>query len=459
MNFNAFRTGVMWLCLGGLVPLAHAAPITVFDGNNGTFHFLDNVSANSFNFPQGLRQTLGAIDVTAGGAAGTTGAYIPAPAPGTTITPQLFVGAPSLSANNFTVAPNFYGRSPDAALVQNGSWLLGFQNTGGGTTDYAVATTRSIAGATVIDHPDNVSISGSGFNPTFNWTLPSNATNIDAVRIQVWDHQRSVGVGQTGVGGVGIADVIYVSDKIPTSTTSFTLPVDANGFIAPTALPGGGLTAPFQLQINGLYSLEISLVDLRDPNLGVGNPNILSRTRSIFDFTFLPPGAPANVFLPMVNLAGPAPVFSFQPISVQAGQQIFIDPLLAVGYDYQIGAGDPNFQTMLLPTGIGDDMYELYLWENGQWVKVADVQGGQEYDFGGDGVDRFRILGIETSAGLEPDNPTAFITGLAFVGDGVFSGTMTAITVNVPEPGSMALAMLGLVCLLMRRRNFADQAG
>ncbi len=438
---------------------AQAAPVTVLNGDNGTFHYLDNISANSLNLSSGVRQTLGAVDVTAaGGVGGTIGAYIPAPPAGTPITPQLFDGAPALSAISYTVSPNYFVRSPLAAAVQDGPWMLGFQNSAGGTTDYAVATTRSIAGATILDHPDRVSISGDGFNPTFSWVLPANATNVDAVRIQLWDHQRTLGVGQAGVGGAGVADIIYISNVISPATTSFTLPVDANGFIAPTPLPGGGQTPAQQLQINGLYSLEISLIDLRNPNGGIGNPNILSRTRSIFDFTFLPQGSPANVFLPMVNLAGPAPIFSFQPISVQAGQQIFIDPLLAVGYDYQIGAGNPNFRTMLLPTDIGDGMYELYLWENGQWVKVDDVQGGQEYDFGVNGVDRFRILGIETSAGLEPDNPTAFITGLEFVGDGVFSGTMTAITVNVPEPGSMALAMLGLVCLSMRRREFAGQA-
>ena len=76
------------------------------------------------------------------------------------------------------------------------------------------------------------------------------------------------GSGSPAWGGAGIADVIYVSNQIPLSQTSFTLP----------AMP---------LQLNGLYSLEISLVDLRDPNGGVGLPNILSRTRSIFDFTFL----------------------------------------------------------------------------------------------------------------------------------------------------------------------------
>jgi hypothetical protein len=436
-------------CLSGALFLlsattTHSATVTVLDGNNGTFHFLDNVSANSFNFRSGVSQTFGAMDVSAaGGAGGTIGAYIPYS--GGNLTPAMFANAPLLSANNFTVAPNFFGRSLDAALAQNGPWALGFVNSANGSTNSAVATTQSIANATVINHPTNVSISGSGNMPTFNWTLPANSGNIDAVRIQVWDHQRLVGVGQTGVGGAGLADVVYVSEKIPLNQTSFTLPSTLV-----TRKPDGS-DASVQLQLNGLYSLEISLVDLRDPNGGVGNSNILSRTRSIFDFTFLPPGTPANVFIPNVNLLGPAPIFSFQPISVQAGQQIFIDPLLAVGYDYQIGAGDPNFRTMMLPTGIGDGSYELYLWDNGQWVKVADVQGGDQYDFGANGVDRFRVLGIETSAGLDPSNPTAFITGLSFVQDGAFSGTMTAITVNVPEPGSLALAMLGLALIVVRR--------
>lgn len=422
-------------CLFSLAAMtAHAAPVTVINGNQGTFHFLDNVSANSFNFPSGLSQTIGALDVRPNGSGGTEGALIPTPQG--QITPQMFIGAPSLNFNNFSVAPNLFGRSLRAADVQDGSWALGFKNTAGGSTNYAVVTTQSIANAVSIPHPTNVSISGSGNAPTFSWTLPANAPQLDAVRIQLWDHQRNVGVGQSGVGGAGIADVIYVSNQIPLSQTSFTLP----------AMP---------LQLNGLYSLEISLVDLRDPNGGIGLPNILSRTRSIFDFTFLPPGSPANVFLPNVNLSGPSPIFEFQPISVQAGQQIFIDPLVAVGYDYQIGEGDPNFRTVLLPTGIGDGSYELYIWDIGGWIKVADVAGGEKYDFGVNGVDRFRVLGIESGAGLDPDDPTAFITGLEFVRDGVFSGTMAAVTVSVPEPGGLLLIGLAFgvlgVCQLLKR--------
>lgn len=447
MNLTAFRKGVIGLFLGGVVTLAHAAPITVL----GPFHFLDNISANSLNLSSGLRQTFGASDVTPNGSAGTSGYYIPAPPQETPITPQLFDGAPALAHINYTTAPNYFVRSLAADAVQDGAWQLGFVNSAGGSTNYAPPVTPSVAGISVLDHPGSVRISGDGYNPIFTWALPASAGSIDAVRIQVWDHQRTVGVGQAGIGGGGVSDIIFISGVIAPTETSFKLPVDANGFLPPTRLPDGSYTEPQRMQLNGLYSLEISLLDLRNPNGGIGNPNIQSRTRSIFDFTFLPPGAPADVFLPMVNLAGPAPVFSFQPISVQPGQQIFIDPLLAVGYDYQTGQGNPNFRTMLLPTGVGDSMYELYLWQNGQWVKVADVQGGQEYDFGDGGVDRFRILGIETSAGLEPDNPTAFITGLTFVGEGVFSGTMTAITVNVPEPGSLVPVMLGLLFLLRRR--------
>jgi hypothetical protein len=36
-------------------------------------------------------------------------------------------------------------------------------------------------------------------------------------------------------------------------------------------------------------------------------------------------------------------------VVLRAGQAIFIDPLVAVGYKYAIGAGDPEFASVLLP--------------------------------------------------------------------------------------------------------------
>lgn len=100
------------------------------------------------------------------------------PTPQGQITPQMFIGAPSLNFNNFSVAPNLFGRSLRATDVQDGSWALGFKNTAGGSTNYAVVTTQSIANAVSIPHPTNVSISGSGNAPTFSWTLLANVPQL-----------------------------------------------------------------------------------------------------------------------------------------------------------------------------------------------------------------------------------------------------------------------------------------
>lgn len=145
-------------------------------------------------------------------------------------------------------------------------------------------------------------------------------------------------------------------------------------------------------------------------------------------------------------------IFSFNN-PVIANQIIFYDPIVAVGYDYAIGKGDPNFASFILPS-IGDDMFELWLFDESaaDLLFKAFVSAGTEYSFGDGGVAWFRILGIETSAGLHPENPTAFVTGLSFVADGRFTGTMTPITTEVaavPIPATLPLlggAMMLLVC-------------
>lgn len=58
-----------------------------------------------------------------------------------------------------------------------------------------------------------------------------------------------------------------------------------------------------------------------------------------------------------------------------------------------------------------------------------DGQSCETFDFVNDGhiaggVDRFQVLGIEASVGLDPFELTAFVTGLTFVANGTFNGTM-----------------------------------
>ena len=132
------------------------------------------------------------------------------------------------------------------------------------------------------------------------------------------------------------------------------------------------------------------------------------------------------MFLPIV-VPGPVPVYSFNA-TVEDGQTIFIDPLVAIGYEYAIGPGDPNFASVILPTDIGDNLYNLYVIKKNKYLFKARLQGGVPYYFDRHGVDRFLILGIEKEAELDPNNTTAFITGLTFTESGNFTGTMTPIT-------------------------------
>ena len=101
---------------------------------------------------------------------------------------------------------------------------------------------------------------------------------------------------------------------------------------------------------------------------------------------------------------------------------------MAIGYEYAIGAGNPNFASVTLPTGIGNNWYELYLFNGARYYFKTKLKGGIPYSFPSGGVDRFVIRGIERDAGLDPNNPTAFITGLTFTGSGEFTGTMKPIT-------------------------------
>lgn len=47
-------------------------------------------------------------------------------------------------------------------------------------------------------------------------------------------------------------------------------------------------------------------------------------------------------------------------IVVVPGAAYYIDPDVAVGYDYTKGLGDPNFRSVTLPVGIDDALFDTY---------------------------------------------------------------------------------------------------
>ena len=154
-------------------------------------------------------------------------------------------------------------------------------------------------------------------------------------------------------------------------------------------------------------------------------------------------GSTANTpLLPVIVDASGAYQFDF---NIDLNQRIFIDPVVAVGYEYRVTSG-PNIQTAMLPTVAGDtDGYSIYSLSNDL---LGHVMPGDIFDFGVGGVTGFRLTGIDVGAALDPADTQAFVTGLTFDGTGRVQMTQTPITAStdnsVPEPSTMALLLLAL---------------
>jgi hypothetical protein len=113
-------------------------------------------------------------------------------------------------------------------------------------------------------------------------------------------------------------------------------------------------------------------------------------------------------------------------VIVNGSNVTWYDPIYAVGYNYEVMVG-PNVGSIIVPPGYGDDKFDLYLWENGEYVLVAsDLDALTQYwftDDGGisnsptenEGVRKFSIRGLELSAQLDPEDDNAFVTGMSFV--------------------------------------------
>ncbi len=202
-----------------------------------------------------------------------------------------------------------------------------------------------------------------------------------------------------------------------------------------------------------------SVVDLDTAPSNTGTPGIW--TFAVRDGE-LPGNTADSPILPVTDPDNPGD-YSFE-FAIVDNDPIFIDPDVAIGYDYIVSSG-PNISTVLLPS-MGDDSFDLWLWDNNvdDWYDTGtDLTSGVWFDFSdlNGPTDRFRIMGIEVAEMLDPLDYTAFVTGLTFDGTGTINMNQNAVITfvadpvpsPVPEPGTVFLLLAGLGLMVSKRKG------
>ncbi len=278
-----------------------------------------------------------------------------------------------------------------------GSWTLTIKND---LTDNGevVVQTNNIDGIDAMPFVKSVGLAGSGTDLIVSWTQPE-SERVSAYAVEIYDLDQGKPVNSEGM------DPGQTSYQVPQQfQTGDTLTIGTN------------------------YLITVRAIEVADTGGGV----LVEVAGSQSSFQFTPVEGAIDAFIPEVDPDG---YYNFN-VAISTPNEIqFFDPLVAIGYDYVTGAGDPKFASVLLPY-VGDNVFDLWLLgRDGKWYDSCfDLLAGDEFDFQSNidrhGISQFRILGIEASAGLDPADVTAFVTGLSFADTGVFSGQMRPIVAD-----------------------------
>jgi hypothetical protein len=352
--------------------------------------YRDTRGANNTGDYQGDFLSFGAN--VQGGSGGTTIQGIFTSNTGTgSFTTSTLICNPQITNAEFCQLPSGFNT---ASL--NGTWKAKFTNGSGSTT----VNLPSVSGipTTPVPYPTDVAIStDANGTPTISWNIPAGAV-VNSVKV--------------GIGDLAVKDARGTPVDIETSVLS---PTQRSYTPTTTLMTGHG------------YQFLLHLIQTRDGLApGTSGPtgaraDWLATSTSFFPFT-KPAASALATQIPQVAANG---VYSFQVSSVSPNSVTLLDPAIAIGFAYATGPGDPNFASVTLPN-VGGGQFTVTYQQGSQSVSTP-VNAGVAYNFPSGGVATFKVTGISPSAGLNPSQPGAFVTGLTFVSAGSFTGTMTPI--------------------------------
>jgi hypothetical protein len=304
---------------------------------NSIFLQYYNVGPNNLDFSSGERIRYGATSVVPNGSGGTTGtATTTNVATGKTITRNIHFETSPATPNFFTGGIELCGQASTGACTAKGNnnpanltnpWTITFSNPG--TTPNQISKTLSLVGGE-IPFVNSITLSGTGSAPTFSWTPPPGVT-VDGYRVNIY--QNSL---ETFDSKGNIVDTGQVTSRnLDPSVHSYTV-------------TSADFTHGVALAYNTQYTIEIGVLQTRNGSTtDLGNGNVSSISKVYSNFELLPTNSPP-VNLPTTTLQGGKVTYGFN-LTVAPNVTYFLDPNVATGYIYKIGAGDPNFASVDLP--------------------------------------------------------------------------------------------------------------
>ena len=303
--------------------------------------------------------------------------------------------------------------------------------TGGGTMSQlnfdVVAPTSSISWQYVFASEEYEEFVNSSFNDAFS--LSVNGTNIAFIP------------GTTTPVSVNTVNQLtnssfYNSNFPPNSSPQPFPDTQYDGFTIPLTTTATGLV-PGQT-----YSLSFMVTDTGDSSF---DSAVFLAANSVS----FPGGSPENPLIPPPP-ATPQDPWVFPPVLVTPGQTFWFDPLVSIGYIFNIASSSAttlfdSFTPPILPFNDASTPYQLYsdggacsTNPDNYSTLIGSATPGLLFDFTTD-LTCFAIKGISEENLLDPINTNAFVWGATFTAQATVNVTQLPITTDFNPPASSSV--------------------